>query len=96
MTKFEEALQKVQESIKNLMTEKDISDEKLEKLTELNAQVKELDQQHQGLVESYVKVRDKYIENITQTGSTKKPDEDDGSSQPRTFEQIASEVLAKK
>ena len=96
MTKFEEALKKVQDSIKELMTEKDISDEKLEKLTELNAQVKELDQQHQGLVESYVKVRDKYIENITQTGSTKKPEEVDGSEQPRTLEQIASEVLAKK
>lgn len=96
MTKFEETLQKVQESIKNLMSEDGISDEKLDKLTELNTQVKELDQQHQGLVESYVKVRDKYIENITQTGSTKKPEEEDGSSQPRTFEQIAQEVLAKQ
>lgn len=95
MTKFEETLKKVQESIKTLMTEENISDEKLEKLTELNTQVKELDQQHQGLVESYVKVRDKYIENITQTGTTQKPDEVEGG-QPRTFEQIASEVLAKK
>ena len=96
MTKFEETLKKVQGSIKELMTEKDISDEKLEKLTELNAQVKELDQQHQGLVESYVKVRDKYIENITQTGSTKKPEEVEGAGQPRTLEEIATEVLAKK
>lgn len=96
MTKFGEALQKVQETIKGLMTEDGISDEKLEKLTELNTQVKELDQQHQGLEESYAKVRDKYIESITQFGTTKKPDEDDGSGQPRTFEQIAQDVLAKK
>ena len=96
MTKFGEALQKVQETIKTLMTEENISDEKLEKLTELNTQVKELDQQHQGLEESYAKVRDKYIESITQYGTTKKPDEVDGGSQPRTMEQIASEVLAKK
>lgn len=93
--KFGEAMKKVQESIKDLMTEEGISDERLEKLTELNTQVKELDTQHQGLEESYAKVRDKYIESITQFGTTKKPDEVDGG-QPRTFEQIASEVLAKK
>lgn len=95
MTKFGEALQKVQETIKTLMTEENISDEKLEKLTELNTQVKELDQQHQGLEESYAKVRDKYIESITQYGTAKKPEEVEGS-QPRTIEQIAQDVLAKK
>jgi len=94
--KFGEALKKVQETIKTLMTEEGISDERLEKLTELNTQVKELDTQHQGLEESYAKVRDKYIESITQFGTTKKPEEVDGESQPRTFEQIASDVLAKK
>lgn len=96
MTKFEETLQKVQESIKTLMTEQEIPQDRLDKLTELNSQVKELDQQHQGLVKSYTSVRDKYIEGLTNFGTTKKPDEADGSSQPRTFEQIASEVLAKK
>jgi len=94
--KFGEALKKVQETIKTLMTEEGISDERLEKLTELNSQVKELDTQHQGLEESYAKVRDKYIESITQFGTTKKPEEVDGGSQPRTMEEIASAVLAKK
>ena len=94
MAKFGETLKLVQDGLKKLMTEEGISDERLEELTELNAQVTELDKQHQGLEENYAKVRDKYIQSITEYGTSKKPDEVDG--QPRTLEEIAAEVLAKK
>ena len=92
---FKDTLAQVKESIKTMMTEKDISDEKLNALTSLNAQVDDLAKQHQDLEESHSKMKDKYIDAITNYGTTKKPDEVDGG-QPRTFEQIAQDVLAKK
>lgn len=92
---FKDTLAQVKESIKTMMTEKDISDEKLNALTSLNAQVDDLAKQHQELEESHSSMKDKYIEAITTYGTTKKPDEVDGG-QPRTFEQIAQEVLAQK
>ena len=91
---FKDTLVAVKESIKTMMTEKDISDEKLNALTQLNAQVDDLAKQHQELEESHSSMKDKYIEAITTYGTTKKPDEVDGG-QPRTFEQIAQDVLAK-
>ena len=92
---FKDTLAQVKESIKTMMTEKDISDEKLNALTSLNAQVDDLAKQHQELEESHSSMKDKYIEAITTYGTTKKPDEVEGG-QPRTFEQIAQEVLAQK
>lgn len=94
MSKFDETLKKVCEEVKNLMTEENISDEKLEKLTGLNNDLKELGTQHQELTDKYATMKDKYIESITNFGTSKKPDEIGGS--PKSFEEIASEVLAQE
>lgn len=91
---FKDTLNEVKESIKTMMTKDGITDQELETLTKLNSQVDDLAKQHQELDESHSKMKDKYIEAITGFGTTKKPDEVDGG-QPRTFEQIAQDVLAK-
>lgn len=96
MAKFADTLNKVKEHIKTLMTKDGISDEELNDLTELNGQVDELDRQHQELSESHSKMKDKYIEAITQFGTTKAPkDEEQNSGAEKTFEQIAKEQLSK-
>lgn len=95
MTKFEETLQKVSGKIKEMMTEKDISDERLEKLTGLNNDLKELGTQHQEVADKCLQYREKYIESITSFGTTKNPQDDVESGAEKTFEQVASEIIAK-
>lgn len=92
MAKFDESLQKVNETIKTMMTKDNVSDDELNVLTELKGQVDELGKQHQELVESHSKMKDKYIEAVTNFGTKEKPDEDDSAE--KTFEEIAREVLA--
>lgn len=94
MTKFEETLQKVSNQVKEMMTEKDISDERLEKLTGLNNDLKELGTQHQEVADKCSQYRDKYIESITNFGTAKKPQDEDSGAE-KTFEQVASEVIAR-
>lgn len=95
MAKFEEILQKVSDQIKEMMTEKDISDERLDKLTGLNNDLKELGTQHQEVADKCLQYREKYFESITNFGTTKKPQDDVDSGGEKTFEQIAGEVIAK-
>lgn len=92
---FNEALNGVKQHIATLMTKENISDKEIEDLTQLTQQVDELGKQHQELVDNHTKMKDKYIEAVVGFGTTKQPkDEVDGGGE-KTFEQIASEVIAK-
>ena len=92
---FNETLTGVKDTIKTLMTKENISDEEIETLTKLNEQVDELGKQHQGLADKHSKMKDRYIEGVLNFGTTKKPTDDVGASGEKTFEQCASDVLAK-
>ena len=95
MSKFDETLKEVKETIKTLMTKENIEDSEIETLTKLNGQVDELGKQNQELVEKHSKMKDKYIEGVLNFGTSKKPDEIDGGS-PRSMEDIMKDVLSKK
>lgn len=90
---FEETMKKVKDSLKDIMTKDGINDKELEKFTELNSQVDELDKSHKELVESHSKMKDKYIDAITNYGTKQTPEEVGGS--PRSMEDIAKDILAK-
>lgn len=96
MPTFAETLNVVKEHIKTLMTKEEISDKELDDLATLNGQVDELGRQHQELVDSNSKMKDKYIEAITNYGTTNLPkDEEQNSGAEKTFEQCAKDVLGK-
>ena len=93
MANFTEALNIVKEHIKTLMTKENIKDNELNDLATLNKQVDELGIQHQELVDSHSKMKDKYIEAITNFGTPAQPKEE---KQGKTFEEIANEIVANR
>lgn len=93
---FKETLNEVKDDVKDLMTEENISDEKLAKLTSLNEKLNELDKQHQTLAENHAKMKDKYIESVMNYGTSKEPKDETGGATGRSLEEIAGSVLAKK
>lgn len=93
MPTFAETLNVVKEHLKTLMTKENISDKELDDLATLNGQVDELGRQHQELVDSNSKMKDKYIEAITHYGTTTQPKEEQQSG--KTFEEIAREIVAR-
>lgn len=95
MAKFDETLQKVKGTIKDLLTRDGIDDKEIETLTELNSQVDELGKQNQELVEKHSKMKDKYIESVLNFGTKTKPEEVDGSS-GRSMEDIMKEMTSNK
>ena len=95
MSKFDETLKEVKETIKELLTKEDIEDTEIDTLTKLNEQVDELGRQNQELVDKHSKMKDKYIDGVLNYGTTKKPDEVDGGS-PRSMEEIMNDVTSKK
>lgn len=95
MSKFDETLKSVKETIKTLLTRDGIEDSEIETLTTLNGQVDELGKQNQELVEKHSKMKDKYIEGVLNFGTKTKPDEVDGGN-PRSMEDIMNDVISKK
>ena len=95
MAKFDETLQEVKGTIKDLLTREGIDDREIETLTKLNSQVDELGKQNQELVEKHSKMKDKYIESVLNFGTKTKPDEVDGGS-GRSMEDIMKDVVSKK
>lgn len=95
MAKFDETLKEVKQEIATLMTKEGVSDKDLEDLTSLTQRVDELGKQHQELVESHAKMKDKYIEAVVSYGTKTPPKDDVDSGKEKTFEEIAQEHLAK-
>lgn len=91
MNKFQECLNLLKENIKTMMTKENLPDEELNSFVELNKQVDELGKQHQELVESNAKMKDKYIEAITNYG-TSDQNKEDKTEVPKTLEEIAQAV----
>ena len=95
MAKFDETLKLVKQSIATLMTKEGVSDKDLELFTSLTKQVDELGTQHQELVDSHAKMKDKYIEAVVGCGTKTPPKDDVDSGKEKTFEEIAQEHLSK-
>lgn len=94
--KFDEILKGVKDNLKNLMTKEGVDDTQLEDYTQLMQQVDDLGKQHQELVENHSKMKDKYIEAVVNYGTKTTPKDDVENDKPKTFEEIASEVLSKE
>lgn len=94
MTKFEETLKKVQDELIALGKQEGISTDTLDKITALNSKVNELGTQHQDLVEKHSNLKDLYIKNVSNFGTSKLPEDETGGKTPRTMEEIAKDILA--
>lgn len=93
MTKFEESLNKINEQITTLLTSN--KDEKtIESCKEIKAQLTQMGEAHNEVIQSYGQMKDKYIESILKSGSSTPPKEG-GEEQPRGLEEIANSIVNK-
>lgn len=89
MANFNETSNAVKEGLSEIMKRDDISDEALGKLTAIFDSVKELDTQHQAVVDKCLDYRDKYVAGITNFGTSETPK----GGQGRSFEEITKDVM---
>lgn len=92
MEKFEELLNSLKDSLKKTITTESSADD-IQKVDDLTKQADDILAEHKALVEEHKKMKDLYIKNVMSYGSADKPKDE---STPRTLEEIAKEVTAKK
>ena len=92
MPKFEELIEALKDSLKKQITTESTTDQ-IASINALEKQVDDLSASHQTLVDEHKKMKELYIQNVVNYGSADKPKD---QSTPRTLEEIAREVLAKK
>jgi ribosome assembly protein YihI (activator of Der GTPase) len=87
---FNEKSTAVKNTLAEIMKDTSISDENLGKLTGVLNDLKELDKQHQEVVDKCLDYRDKYVKGITNFGTSDNPKEE---GKGRSFEEITAEVI---
>ena len=92
MEKFEELIEALKDSLKKQITTESTTDQ-IASINALEKQVDDLSASHQILVDEHKKMKDLYIQNVVNYGSAEKPKD---QNTPRSLEEIAREVLAKK
>ena len=92
MEKFEELIEALKDDLKKQITTESTTDQ-IATIEKLEKQVDDLASSHQTLVDEHKKMKDLYIQNVVNYGSAEKPKD---QSTPRSLEEIAKEVLAKK
>lgn len=92
MEKFEELIKALKDDLKKQITTESTTDQ-IATIEKLEKQVDDLSASHQILVDEHKKMKDLYIQNVVNYGSAEKPKE---QGTPRSLEEIAKEVLAKK
>lgn len=89
--KYDELATKITASLKELITT-DTPQESIEKITGIISEVDNLGKRHDEIADEVVSYKTKYIEQIKTFGNNEQPHDDE---EPKTFEEIAQEVLSK-
>ena len=88
---FKEKMSQLKEQAKSKMVKEDSSAEEIQAYTDYEDNLNGLEEDYNKVVEENAKLKDTIVRVVSSQGDGKKPQEESGGSNPKTFEEIIAE-----
>ena len=95
MTKFNDLLNNLKESIKEMLT-KDKTPQEIEKISGLDKKLDELDTEYKNVIQENSQLKDSLIASVKNSGFKSNNQEENIEEQPKTFEELALKIVEKR